>query len=87
MQQYCDEKRTTGENKVGKVGFGSLGGGSAQSTDAGGDSNMEPGRRYCACPRLHGRRKRQERATTGKKWQRQRSEHPLGGKGQRRLGF
>lgn len=29
MQQSCDEKRTTGENKVGKVGFGSLRGGSA----------------------------------------------------------
>ena len=47
-------------NEVESIGFRSLRGGSAPlSTDAGGDSNMELGRRYCACPRLHGRRKAQ----------------------------
>ncbi|CAJ1080648.1 Hypothetical predicted protein [Xyrichtys novacula] len=42
---------------------------------------MEPESRYCACPRLHGQRKRQtetERAVSGKNWQRQRTRQSFG---------
>lgn len=73
-------------SKVENIGFRSPRGGTAPlSTDAGGDSNMEPGGRYCACARVHGRRERQtierERrrgSCTRENWQRQRTEQCSG---------